>query len=180
MKNAASGNGDNMSESMKNSEFHKLFVDEVKDIYWAEKALVKALTKMQKAATSEELASAFAEHQSQTEGHVQRLEQVFELLEMKPVAKKCPAMEGLIQEAEELKEETEDGSSVRDAALISAAQKVEHYEIASYGTLATFAKTMGHSDIAKLLEQTLNEEKETDSNLTRIAESMVNEEALHE
>lgn len=180
MKNATNGKGNNMSESMKNSEFHKLFVDEIKDIYWAEKALVKALTKMQKAATSEELANAFAEHQSQTETHVRRLEQVFELLEMKPVAKKCPAMEGLIQEAEELKEDTEDGSSVRDAALISAAQKVEHYEIASYGTLATFAKTMGHNDIAKLLEQTLNEEKETDSNLTKIAESMVNEEALHE
>ncbi len=180
MKNATNGNGNNMSDSMKNSEFHKLFVDEVKDIYWAEKALVKALTKMQKAASSEELASAFAAHHAQTEGHVQRLEQVFELLEMKPVGKKCPAMEGLIQEAEELKEDTEDGSSVRDAALISAAQKVEHYEIASYGTLATFAKTMGHSDIAKLLEQTLSEEKETDANLTKIAETMINEEAMHE
>jgi ferritin-like metal-binding protein YciE len=181
MKNASNGTkNNNMTESMKNSEFHKLFVDEIKDIYWAEKALSKALSKMQKAATSDELANAFEQHQHQTETHVQRLEKVFELLELKPVAKKCLAMEGLIKEADELKEDTEDGTMVRDAALISAAQKVEHYEIASYGTIATFAKIMGHTDIAKLLDQTLAEEKNTDSTLTKIAESLVNEEALSE
>lgn len=173
---AAKKNG---SEKMENSKFHKLFMDELKDIYWAEKHLVKALPKMQKAATSEELASAIADHLAVTKEHVSRVEEIFGLLGAKATAKKCEAMEGLVMEAQELIEE-EDPSSVLDAGLIIAAQKVEHYEIASYGSLRTLANMMGHTEVAHLLEQTLAEEKEADGLLTQIAESTVNEEALSE
>lgn len=166
--------------SMANSKFHKLFLDELKDIYWAEKNLVKALPKMQKGATSEELANAIAEHLEQTKGHVSRLEQVFEMLEEKAVAKKCEAMEGLIQEGKQVLEDTDDDSMVRDAGIIIASQKIEHYEIAAYGSLYTLASRMGHDEVAQLLGQTLAEEKEADSLLTTIAESTVNEEALAE
>jgi ferritin-like metal-binding protein YciE len=154
----------------------ELFVAELKDIYWAEKALVKALPKMAKKATSEELVSAIDEHLSVTENHVSRLEEVFELIGEKAVAKKCEAMEGLIKEAEEIMEETEEGV-VRDAGIISAAQKVEHYEIASYGTLMAFAATLGENDAADILKQTLEEEKEADESLSAIAESSINVEA---
>lgn len=164
---------------MEQSPFHQLFMDELKDIYWAEKHLVKALPKMQKAASTAELVDAFAEHLEQTKGHVSRLEEIFELLGARAVAKKCEAMEGLVSEAQELITE-EDAGSVLDAGLIIAAQKVEHYEIAAYGSLRTLANKMGHSDAAEILEQTLDEEKETDSLLTQIAESKVNEEALAE
>lgn len=174
-KSAASGNG----SSMENSKFHQLFMDELKDIYWAEKNLVKALGKMQKAAVTEELVNAFAEHQTVTQEHVSRVEEIFELLGAKPTAKKCEAMDGLIKEASELISEEEEGV-VRDAGLIIAAQKVEHYEIAAYGSLRTLANLMGHTEAAGILEQTLEEEKETDSLLTTIAESSVNEEALSE
>jgi len=162
------------------SAFMELFTNSLKDINWAEKQLVKALKKMSKAATSEELAQAFEEHMAQTEGHVERLAQVFEALGKKPTSKKCDAMEGLIAEAEELIEETEEGTEVRDAALIAAAQKVEHYEIASYGTLRTLAATLGLTKVQKLLQQTLDEEKETDALLTGIAEQYVNEAAAAE
>jgi ferritin-like metal-binding protein YciE len=158
----------------------ELFVSSLKDINWAEKQLVKALKKMAKAATSDQVRQAFEQHMMQTEGHVERLAQVFEAIGKKPTAKKCDAMEGLISEAEELIEETEDGTEVRDAALIAAAQKVEHYEIATYGTLRTLAGTMGMKQVQKLLQQTLDEEKETDSLLTEIAENYVNEEAGNE
>ena len=137
------------------------FVDALKDIYWAEKALTKALPKMQRAATSEELKTAFEEHLAQTEEQIQRLEQVFEILGKKPQAKKCEAMEGLIKEGESIIEETEDGSMTRDVGIIAAAQKVEHYEIATYGTLVQLAKTLGMDDAASLLEETLEEEKQT-------------------
>lgn len=164
---------------MPNSKFHQLFMDELKDIYWAEKHLVKALPKMQKAATSEELANAIGEHLAVTKGQVSRIEEIFELLGAKAVAKKCEAMEGLVMEAQELMEEEEE-SAVLDAGLIIAAQKVEHYEIATYGSLRTLANVMGHTEVAHLLEQTLAEEKEADGLLTQIAESTVNEEALSE
>ncbi|WP_118973622.1 YciE/YciF ferroxidase family protein [Taibaiella koreensis] len=165
---------------MKNSEFHKFFVDELKDIYWAEKHLVKALPKMQKAATGAELAAAFQKHTGETQTHVETLEQVFSLLDEKAVAKKCDAMDGLLQEAKSIIEDTEKGTMIRDAGLILAAQKVEHYEIATYGTLVTFANNMGHSEVANLLQQTLDQEKATDEALTGIAESSVNDQAATE
>lgn len=169
-----------LTGKMEDSEFHKFFVDELKDIYWAEKHLVKALPKMQKAATSTELAAAFEKHTNETQTHIERLEQVFELLGEKAVAKKCDAMEGLLEEAKGVIEDTEKGTSTRDAGLILAAQKAEHYEIATYGSLRTFAQTMGHTDVADLLQQTLDNEKATDEALTQAAESMINEAAVAE
>lgn len=165
---------------MEDSEFHEFFVDELKDIYWAEKHLAKALPKMQKAATSPELAAAFEKHTQETEQHITTLEQVFELLGEKAVAKKCDAMAGLLEEATGIIEDTDKGTMVRDAGLILAAQKVEHYEIATYGTLRTFASNMGHTDVEELLQQTLDNEKETDVALTTLAESCVNEAAAQE
>ncbi|GAB3417802.1 YciE/YciF ferroxidase family protein [Niabella aquatica] len=168
------------SSKMRNSEFHQFFVDELKDIYWAEKHLSKALPKMQKASTSSELAAAFEKHTQETERHAETLEEIFELLEEKAVAEKCKAMEGLTEEAEEIISDTESDSSTRDAGLILAAQKVEHYEIATYGTLYAFAQQMGHTDVAELLQQTLDNEKSTDVALTKIAESFINEQATAE
>lgn len=165
---------------MEDSEFHEFFVDELKDIYWAEKHLVKALPKMKKAATSEELIAAFEKHTEETQQHIQTLEQVFELLGEKAVAKKCDAMAGLLEEAEGIISETDQGTMVRDAGLILAAQKVEHYEIATYGTLKVFAENMGHQDVADLLGQTLENEKATDVALTEIAVSSINAEAAAE
>ena len=167
-------------ETTDQSELKELFVDELKDIYWAEKHLTKALTKMAKSATSDQLREAFDKHLAETEQQITRLEQVFEGVGEKASAKKCEAMEGLIKEAEELIEDTEDGTLTRDVALISAAQKVEHYEIASYGTLKTLAGVLGYTEAAKLLETTLDEEKKTDLLLTDIAESSVNEGAKSE
>jgi ferritin-like metal-binding protein YciE len=152
----------------------ELFVDELKDIYWAEKHLTKALPKMKKAATSEELANAFEEHLEVTQGQIERVEQVFELLEMTPRAKKCDAMEGLVKEAQNLMQELPKGSAVIDAGLIIAGQKVEHYEIAAYGSLVQLAKTMGENEVADLLQQTLDEEKEADQLLTELAVSGIN------
>ena len=163
-----------------NTQLEKFFHDSLKDIYWAEKHLVKALGKMQKAATTGELKNAIEEHMGQTEGHVERLEQVFELLGKKPQAKKCEAMEGLTKEGESIVEETEEGSMTRDAGIILAAQKVEHYEIATYGTLRQLAVTMGQDQIAEILSQTLEEEKQTDEDLTQIAENNINWEAEQE
>ncbi|TWV99311.1 ferritin-like domain-containing protein [Chitinophaga pinensis] len=176
----SSSRSNSKNEDMPNSKFHKLFVDELKDIYWAEKNLVKALGKMQKAATSEELIDAISHHQEQTKEHVARLEQVFEIIGQAPKAKKCEAMEGLIAEGQEVVDDTEEDTAVRDAGIIICSQKIEHYEIAAYGSLRTLASKMGHDEVAQLLEQTLNEEKETDSLLTQIAESSVNEEAAAE
>jgi len=158
----------------------EFFTDELKDIYWAEKHLVKALPKMAEAATSEELKNAFETHLEQTQEHIARLERVFELLDEKAQAKKCDAMEGLVEEGEGIIEDTEDGTATRDVGLILAAQKVEHYEIATYGGLTQLAKTIGRDDIAEILGETLGEEKETDELLTEIAESSVNYESLEE
>ena len=162
------------------SQLEKFFHDELKDIYWAEKHLTKALPKMQKAATTDQLQQAIEEHTAQTEEHVVRLEQVFELLGKKPQAKKCDAMEGLVKEGESVVEDTEDGSKTRDVGIIVSSQKVEHYEIAAYGGLVQLAKTMGQDEIAGILEQTLQEEKEADELLTQIAENDINWEAAQE
>jgi ferritin-like metal-binding protein YciE len=152
----------------------ELFIDELRDIYWAEKHLTKALPKMQKASTLEELATAFEEHLAVTEGQIERIEQVFEILEMAPRAKKCEAMAGLVLESQNMLEELPKGTAVRDAGLIISCQKVEHYEIAAYGSLVQLAKTMGENEIADLLQQTLDEEKEADQLLTELAVSGIN------
>ena len=153
-----------------------LYIDELKDLYSAEKQLVKALPKMAKNATNPDLKKAFSDHLAQTEGHVERLEQIFESLEASPRGKKCVGMEGLIEEADEMLEEDAD-EDVLDAGLISKAQHVEHYEMAGYGTVHRWAVTLGESEHAELLEQTLNEEKEADELLTQLAEASINVEA---
>jgi ferritin-like metal-binding protein YciE len=149
----------------------ELYIDELKDLYNAENQLVKALPKMAKAASSDELRQGFEEHLEQTKGHVQRLEKIFQGLGESPKGKKCKGMEGLIEEGSEAMEEDYEGS-VMDAALIGAAQRVEHYEIAGYGTVRSMAKTLGEDDQASLLEETLEEEKETDKKLTELAEQI--------
>ncbi|MEO5572715.1 MAG: ferritin-like domain-containing protein [Bacteroidia bacterium] len=164
---------------MQSSQLMKLFEDELKDIYWAEKALTKAIPKMIKNATSEELIEALENHLAETEEQVKRVEQVFEVLGKKATAKKCEAMEGLIKEAEEIMEDCEEGA-MRDAGIISAGQKVEHYEIASYGTLRQFAETLGLDAAVKLLQATLDEEKAADEKLTEVAVSAVNIQAAQE
>ena len=173
-KSASAGKG------ASDSRLKEFFIDEIKDIYWAEKHLVKTLPKMKKAATSPELQNAFAEHLEVTKNHVTRLEQVFETLGKKAQGKKCEAMEGITKEGESIIEDTEKGTSTRDVGLILAAQKVEHYEISTYGGLHQLAITLGLDDIADLLEQTLNEEKDTDEKLTEIAENSVNYAAAEE
>jgi len=155
------------------SGLRELFQDSLKDIYWAEKALTKAIPKMIKKATSEELVAALTDHLAVTQEQVTRMEEVFNILGLKPQAKKCAAMEGLIKEAGEIMESTEEGV-VRDAGIIAAGQKVEHYEIATYGTLCAFAKILGEMDAAELLLQTLNEEKEADDKLSEVAEGSIN------
>lgn len=182
--NLKKGSSGFATKSKTNSEMspvlHNFFIDELKDIYWAEKHLVKTLPKMQKAATSEELQHAFADHLEATKTHVERLEKVFESLDEKAVAKKCEAMEGIVKEGESIIEETEEGTATRDVGLILAAQKVEHYEIATYGGLHQLAVTMGHDEAAEILEETLSEEKEADQLLTSIAENHINYDANSE
>lgn len=162
------------------SALKELFIDEMKDIYWAEQHLAKALPKMIKGATSEDLKKTISDHLEQTKNHVTRLESAFESIGEKAKAVKCLAMEGLLKEADELLSETDKGTEVRDVAIISAAQKVEHYEIASYGTLKTLATTLGFADAANLFGETLEEEKTADSLLTEVVENYVNEAAMAE
>ena len=164
----------------KDSMLLEFFHGEIKDIYWAEKHLLKAIPKMSKAATAAELKEAFNNHLEETKGHVERLEQVFELLGYKPQSKKCEAMEGITKEGDSIVEETETGTSTRDVGLILAGQKVEHYEIATYGGLVQLARNLGHDDVADILETTLNEEKTADEKLTTIAEENVNYDAAQE
>ena len=164
----------NASQKSDETMLKELFVEELRDIYWAEKHLTKALPKMQKASTSEELASAFEQHLEITEGQIERIERVFEILNMTPRAKKCEAMDGLVKESQNVIEELPKGTMVRDAGLIISGQKVEHYEIAAYGSLVQLAKTMGENEIAELLQQTLDEEKEADQLLTELAVSGIN------
>ena len=149
----------------------ELYIDELRDLYSAENQLVKALPKMAKAAASDDLRAAIEEHLEQTKGHVQRLEGVFEILNKNPKGKKCAGMEGLIKEGSELMEEDLEGE-VMDAGLIGAAQRVEHYEIAAYGTVRAFAELMGESDQASLLAETLEEEKQADVKLTEISKQV--------
>jgi ferritin-like metal-binding protein YciE len=154
-------------------DLRELFEEQLKDLYWAEKALTKALPKMAKNATAEELVTAINDHLEVTREQVARMEEVFGVLGKKPQAKKCEAMEGLIKEGEEMLEHTNPGA-VRDAGIIAAAQKVEHYEIASYGTLVAFANILGEVEAADLLQLTLDEEKDADVTLTQVAENHIN------
>ncbi len=164
---------------MKLDNLRKLFVEELRDLYSAENQLVKALPKMAKGASSEELKQALEDHLEQTRGHVERLEEVFEQLDETPKGKTCKAMKGLVEEGSEILEE--DGEdSVVDAGIIAAAQKVEHYEIASYGTVRTWAGLLGENEAAELLQETLDEEGEANKLLNKLAQDIVNPEALSE
>ena len=155
---------------------HDLYVEELRDLYNAENQLLKALPKMARAASDESLRAAFEEHLEVTRGQVDRLDRIFKKLGEKPTGKKCVAMEGLIKEGKEMMEEDAE-PAVLDAALIAAAQKVEHYEIAGYGTVRTYARMLGYEEAADLLQETLDEEGETDQKLTDLAESVINVEA---
>jgi ferritin-like metal-binding protein YciE len=168
------------NDQMKDSKFHQLFLHELKDIYWAEKNLLKALPKMSKGATSSKLEEALNSHVEETENQVKRLEEVFDILGVKAQAKKCEAMEGLISEANDILSDTKSDSMVRDAGIIVACQKVEHYEIASYGSLVALANKMGFDEVASKLGETLDEEKHADKLLTELAESEINDEAANE
>jgi ferritin-like metal-binding protein YciE len=161
---------------MKIESLDELFVDELKDLYHAEKQLVKALPKMAKAATSEELRKAFTDHLEQTKNHVTRIEQVFESCDEKAKAKVCKGMQGLIEEGQETMEE-DAAEEMADLGLIAAAQKVEHYEIAGYGTMRTFAQILGNQDAVRLLSETLREEEAADKLLTSISEGLLKESA---
>jgi ferritin-like metal-binding protein YciE len=178
-KPAVSSNGKTVVV-MGDSMLELLFLDELMDIYWGERHLVRNLPKMLRAANSEELQQALAGHLDITREHVSRLEQVFKLLGQQPQAKKCEAMEGITSEADNIVENTKAGTATRDAGLILAAQKVEHYEIATYGGLSQLARTLRHDRIAEMLDQTLSEEKEADAVLTEIAENNINYKASQE
>ena len=162
---------------MKLDSMRDLLIHELRDLYSAENQIIKALPKMAKAASSEELRQAFEEHLEQTKGQVERLDQIFESLEVSSRGPKCKAMEGLIEEGKELLEEEDVDEAVLDAALIAAAQRVEHYEIAGYGCARTFARLLGEEEAADLLQMTLDEEADTDKRLTDIAEN-INVEAV--
>lgn len=162
--------------AMQSSQLMHLFEAQLKDTYWAEKALTKAIPKMIKNATSEELIDALTSHLTETENQITRVEKVFVSINKKASAKKCDAMEGLIKEAEAIMEECEEGAMC-DAGIISAAQKVEHYEIATYGTLRQFAETLGLTEVVSLLEETLDEEKAADEKLSEVATTAINVEA---
>ena len=164
---------------MKLNTLKQLYIEELRDLYSAENQLLKALPKMAKGASSEELKLAFENHLDQTKVHVERLEEIFERLDETPKGKTCQAMKGLVEEGSEIL--GEDGEeSVLDAGIIAAAQKVEHYEIASYGTVRTFAQLLGEDEAAELLQETLDEEGEADKLLTQLAQEIVNPEALLE
>jgi ferritin-like metal-binding protein YciE len=162
------------------SMLQEFFTDELKDIYWAEIHLVKTLPKMKKAAHSQELQKAFEDHLQVTKEHVSRLERIFDILGEKSQAKKCAAMEGITNEGDDIIDDTEDDTATRDVGLIMAGQKVEHYEIATYGGLAQLARTLDQQEIVGLLEDTLREEKDADELLTSIAENGINYEAAEE
>jgi ferritin-like metal-binding protein YciE len=162
---------------MKLETLHDLYVDELKDLYNAENQLVKALPKMAKAASDPLLAKAFTDHLAETEGQVQRLEKIFKQLEVSPKGKTCKAMEGLLKEGKEVMAEEAD-PTVMDAALIAAAQRVEHYEMAGYGCVRTFARLLGEEQAAELLQATLDEEGAADRKLTKLAETVINVEAV--
>ena len=160
----------------KQKKLDDLFYDTLKDIYFAEKKILATLPKLEKAAQSEDLKKAFAKHRTETEGQIERLEKVFAAIDKTPHGKTCPAIIGMAEEGADVIEEYE-GSPALDAGLLAAAQAVEHYEISRYGTLKTWANELGLKDAVRLLDQTLEEEKKTDATLTRIAETVVNQEA---
>ena len=164
---------------MERSALKELYIDELRDIFDAENRLVKALPKLAKAATSDQLRTGFEEHLEQTKGHVERLTEIFDALGEKPTGKKCPAMMGLVKEGEETMDEDFEGE-IMDAALIAAAQRVEHYEIAAYGCVRTWADLLGETEASELLEKTLEEEKETDAKLTELAEAMTVDDSSEE
>lgn len=176
LKQATSGTGKIKAKADAAKNLGDLYEDGLKDIYWAEKNLVKALPKMEKNATSPDLKKGIAKHLKETEMHIERLEECFAEIGLKPKAEKCDAMAGLLEEGEGIMEETQAGA-VRDAGIIAAAQKVEHYEIATYGTLAAFAKVLGHRKGLKLLLDTLEEEKQCDTDLSRLADTNLNSKA---
>lgn len=162
---------------MKLETLHDLYVEELKDLYSAEHQLLKALPKMAKAATAPTLAKAFTDHLAETNGHVERLDEIFKKLDVSPKGKTCKAMMGLLEEGKEVMSEDAD-PSVMDAALIAAAQRVEHYEMAGYGCVRTFARLLGYDEAADMLQVTLNEEGAADKKLTKLAESVINVEAV--
>ena len=164
---------------MKKNTLKELYIEELRDIYDAEKQLIQALPKMAEASTSDELRAGFEEHLEQTREHARRLEQILDELDKKPAGKKCKAMQGLVSEGKEMIE-GDFGGQVKDAGLISAAQRVEHYEIAAYGAVRNFAQILGEQDAVSLLEKTLSEEKETDEKLTQLAEGINAEAAENE
>ncbi|MBN9146937.1 MULTISPECIES: ferritin-like domain-containing protein [unclassified Nitrobacter] len=162
---------------MKEKDLHDLFLDQLKDIYFAEKQILKALPKMAKAATSDKLRAAFEKHHDETEGQVERLERIFELIEKPAKGKTCDAILGLLEEGKEVMEEYK-GTEALDAGLLAAAQAVEHYEMARYGTMKAWAVRLGMKDAVKLIDETLQQERKTDKDLTTLAEAGVNSEAL--
>lgn len=179
---ATAGNEDNKNEGTKGSgsPLKQYFVDGLKDMLWAEKAIIPGLQKLQKLSSCEQLTDAFQDHEFQTQKHVARLEKVFQMLEEKAEPKKCKAMEGILKEMDEIVDSTPESSATRDAMAIIAAQKVEHYEIASYGGLVALAHTLGYGRVADMLQKSLDEEERTDYMLTEIAESHINFEAEQE
>lgn len=167
----------NSANAAGDSKLKEFFIDQLHDIYWAEKKLVKKLPKLQDASTTQQLKNALEDHWQQTKLHVDRLERIFEMIGEEAEGKKCPAMAGIAEEGEDIIDETEEGTAQRDVGIIFAAQKAEHYEIATYGGLAQLAKTLGLTEIKDLLGQTLSEEKQADDLLTQIAESGINYQA---
>ena len=163
-------------EMAKEKTLEDLFHDTLKDIYYAERKILKALPKMKRAAQSDDLKAAFEKHREETEGHIERLQQVFEILGKQPRGKTCDAIEGIVAEGEEIMEEFKDTPAL-DAGLISSAQAVEHYEITRYGTLKRWATELGHADAAKLFDKTLQEESKTDADLTKLADASANQRA---
>ena len=162
-----------MAAKEKDKDLNNLFLDTLKDIYYAEKQILKALPKMAKAAQSDKLRAAFEKHHGETEGQVERLEQIFELIEKPPRGKTCDGIQGILDEGKEIMDEYK-GTEALDAGMVAAAQAVEHYEISRYGTLKQWANQLGMKDAARLLDQTLQEEKKTDASLTTLAEAAVN------
>jgi len=162
---------------MKSKELDALFLEALKDIYYAERKILRALPKMMRAAQSPQLKQAFQQHKDETEGHKERLDQVFEMLGRRPQGKTCPAIDGIIEEGEEVMD-TFKGTPALDAGLVAAAQAVEHYEMARYGTLCAWAKVLGMDEALQVLTQTLEEEKKTDETLTQLAESEINQTAI--
>ena len=180
MRNTASKSGQT-DTPFKHSALFELFLTELKDIYWAEKHILKNLSKMIKSAHAEALKMALQDHLERTEEQVGRLEEVFQLIDVRAVGKRCEGIDGLVEEAKEIMDETENDTFTRDAAIISSTQKIEHYEIAAYGTMKTLAGVLELDDqVIDLLQETLDEEKEADQKLTQLAEARINVEARDE